>query len=289
MRILSSKYFVFALFIVLFVFTGCAPKPPVTIVNTNGEEIHFSNTGEGDVALVFIHGFANNQGIWEGQIAHFSDRYQVIALDLPGFGLSSHNKTEWTMENFGKDVAGVVRELKLKKVVLIGFSMGAPVAVEAAHLLKKEVIGLILVDTVKDLKIHFSDEAIAGIKGFMNDLGANPTEEKLVQGGFFKQHTAESYQKVLKMFDENPSQVGWDDIFSNIFKWNNERDEVAFANLSVPVGLINADHPPTNAEQLHAIISDLNIDIVENSGHCIFWDFPEEFNALIEKNVQSFQ
>jgi len=129
MSILSSKQFVFVLFIVLFVFTGCVPKPPVTMVNTNGEEIHFSNTGEGDIALVFIHGYGNYQGIWEGQIAHFSDRYQVIALDLPGFGLSSHNKTEWTMENFGKDVAGVVHELKLKKVVLIGFSMGAPVAV----------------------------------------------------------------------------------------------------------------------------------------------------------------
>ena len=288
MRNLSSKQFVFVLCIVLFVFTECVPKPPVTVVNTNGEEIHFSNTGEGDIALIFIHGFANYQGIWEGQIAHFSDRYQVIALDLPGFGLSSHNRKEWTMENFGKDVAGVVHELKLKKVVLIGFSMGAPVAVEAAHLLKNEVMGLILVDQVKDLKIHFSDETIAGIKGFMNDLLANPTEEKLVQGGFFKQHTAESFQKVLKMSAAQPSQVGWDDILSNIFKWDNERDEIAFGNLSVPVSLINAEHPPTNAEQLHEIISDLNIDIVENSGHCIFWDSPEEFNALIEKNVQNF-
>jgi pimeloyl-ACP methyl ester carboxylesterase len=279
MRILSSKQFVFVLFTVLFVFTGCAPKPPVTVVNTNGEEIHFSNTGEGDVALVFIHGFANYQGIWEGQIAHFSDRYQVIALDLPGFGLSSHNRTEWTMENFGKDVAGVVHALKLKKVVLIGFSMGAPVAVEAAHLLKDEVIGLILVDQVKDLKFHFSDEYVAGIKGFMNDLLANPTEEKLVQGGFFKHNTAESFQKVLNMSEANPSQVGWDDTLSNIIKWANERDEIAFGNL----------YPPTNADQLHEIISNLNIDIVEDSGHCIFWDSPEEFNALIEKNVQNFQ
>ena len=289
MRILSSKQLFIILFLVLFVFTECVPKPPVTVVNTNGEEIHFSNTGAGDIALIFIHGFANNQEIWEGQIAHFSDRYQVIAVDLPGFGMSSHNRTEWTMENYGKDIAGVVHDLKLKKVVLIGHSTGAYVAVEAAHLLKNEVMGLILVDEVKDLKIHFSEETIVGMKGFLNDLMSNPSEEKLVQGGFFKQHTAESYQKILKMFDANPSQVGWDDFISNYFKWSNEKDEIALGNLSVPVSLINADLPPTNAEQLHAIISDLNIDIVENSGHCIYWDFPEQFNALIEKNVQKFQ
>jgi pimeloyl-ACP methyl ester carboxylesterase len=289
MRILSSKQFVFILFFVPFIFINCNSKPLVTVVNTNGEEIHFSNTGEGDVALVFIHGYGNYQGIWEGQVAHFSDRYQVIALDLPGFGLSSHHRTEWTTENFGKDVAGVIDELKLKKVVLIGFSMGAPVAVEAAHLLKDKALGLILVDEVRDLKIHFSDEAIAGIKGFLSDLMANPSEEKLVQGGFFKQNTAETFQKILKMMEENPSQVGWDDIMSNMFKWANEKDEAAFSSLSLPVSLINSDHQPTNSDQLNAIISDLSIDIVANSGHCIFWDFPEEFNALIEKNVKEFQ
>jgi pimeloyl-ACP methyl ester carboxylesterase len=91
------------------------------------------------------------------------------------------------------------------------------------------------------------------------------------------------------MSEANPSQVGWDDTLSNIIKWANERDEIAFGNLLVPVSLINSDHQPTNEDQLHSIISDLNIDIVENSGHCIFWDFPEKFNALIEKNVQNFQ
>jgi len=150
-------------------------------------------------------------------------------------------------------------------------------------------MGLILVDQVRDLKMHFSDEAVAGVKGYLNDIMLNHSEEKLVQGGFFKQHTAESYQKILKMIAAQPSQVGWDDSLSNIFTWANERDETAFGNLSVPVSLINADQQPTNADQLHAIISDLSIDIVENSGHCIFWDFPDKFNALIEKNVQNFQ
>ena len=282
---LTSKIGVLILIFIVLDFYGCVEKAPITMVKTNGEEIYFSNTGEGDIALVFIHGFGNNKGIWDEQISHFSDKYKVIALDLPGFGLSSHNRTDWTMENFGKDIEGVIKELELKKVVLIGFSMGVPVAVEAAHLLKDETISLVLVDNIKDLSIQFPDEYIEGTKAFLNDLMTNPSEEKLVQGGFFKQNTKESYQKVLKMIDESTSNEGWDEILTNMFKWMNEKEESKLRELTLPVTIINSDNGPTNLAQLKSTINDLNIEILPNSGHCVFWDFPYKFNTLVEESI----
>lgn len=284
MRNLYSRLSV--LFLFLSIFNGCKEEQPITQVSINGEEIHFINEGEGDTALVFVHGYTNNKEIWEEQVSYFSKKYKVIAVDLPGFGKSSHNRTDWTIENYGKDVAGLVQKLNLKKVVLIGFSMGTPVVIEAADMLKDETIGLILVDNIKDVKINYPDEAIEGIKAFMNDIIDNPTEEKLVNTGFIKQNTSENFLRVKKMLDEATSRVGWDDIFTNLIKWSNEKDEAALSKLKFPVTLINSDFEPTNSEQLKQVISNLEIEIVKNSGHCIFWDFPEEFNALIEKSVQ---
>ena len=284
MRNLYSKLSI--LFLFLIVFYGCKETQPITQANINGEELHFINEGEGDIALVFVHGYTNNKEIWEEQVSYFSDKYKVIAVDLPGFGKSSHNRTDWTMENYGKDIAGLVQKLNFKKVVLIGFSMGSPVVIEAADLLKDETIGLILVDNIKDVKINYPDEAIEGIKAFMNDIINNPTEEKLVKTGFIKQNTSENFLRVKKMLDEATSRVGWDDIFTNLIKWSNEKDEAALSKLKIPVTLINSDFEPTNSEQLKQVISNLEIEIVKNSGHCIFWDFPEEFNALIEKSVE---
>ena len=284
MRNLYSKLSV--LFLFLIVFYGCKETQPITQANINGEELHFINEGEGDIALVFVHGYTNNKEIWEEQVSYFSSKYKVIAVDLPGFGKSSHNRTDWTMENYGKDIAGLVQKLNLNKVVLIGFSMGTPVVIEAADLLKDETIGLILVDNIKDVKINYPDEAIEGIKAFMNDIINNPTEEKLVKTGFIKQNTSENFLRVKKMLDEATSRVGWDDIFTNLIKWSNEKDEAALSKLKIPVTLINSDFEPTNSEQLKQVISNLEIEIVKNSGHCIFWDFPEEFNALIEKSVK---
>ena len=168
MRNLYSKLSV--LFLFLIVFYGCKETQPITQANINGEELHFINEGEGDITLVFVHGYTNNKEIWEEQVSYFSNKYKVIAVDLPGFGKSSHNRTDWTMENYGKDIAGLVQKLNLNKVVLIGFSMGTPVVIEAADLLKDETIGLILVDNIKDVKINYPDEAIEGIKAFMNDI-----------------------------------------------------------------------------------------------------------------------
>ena len=284
MRNLYSKLSI--LFLFLIVFYGCKETQPITQANINGEELHFINEGEGDIALVFVHGYTNNKEIWEEQVSYFSSKYKVIAVDLPGFGKSSHNRTDWTMENYGKDIAGLVQKLNLKKVMLIGFSMGSPVVIEAADLLKDETIGLILVDNIKDVKINYPDEAIEGIKAFMNDIINNPTEEKLVKTGFIKQNTSENFLRVKKMLDEATSHVGWDDIFTNLIKWSNEKDEAALSKLKIPVTLINSDFEPTNSEQLKQVISNLEIEIVKNSGHCIFWDFPEEFNALIEKSVK---
>jgi len=82
-----------------------------------------------------VHGWTNNNTIWDLQVPVLSEKYQVVAIDLAGHGKSGNERSQWTMSAFGEDIAAVVHAAKLENVILVGFSMGGPAIVEAAKLL----------------------------------------------------------------------------------------------------------------------------------------------------------
>ncbi len=83
--------------------------------------------------MVLIHGWSCDGNYWKEQIAPLKAKYTTVTVDLAGHGASGANRTDWSMGNFGEDVAAVVRQIHNQKVVLVGHSMGAPVALEAAR------------------------------------------------------------------------------------------------------------------------------------------------------------
>ncbi len=124
----------------------------------DGVKIVYSAAGKGEPALVFIHGGLANRKFYDGQLRAFADRYRVIALDLPGHGDSGANRKTWGLPEFGADVAAVCEAEKLNRVILIGNSLGGPVAIEAALLLPGKALGVIGVDTFQSLDYSMTPE-----------------------------------------------------------------------------------------------------------------------------------
>jgi pimeloyl-ACP methyl ester carboxylesterase len=105
-------------------------------------EIVYSARGAGETALVFIHGGLADREFWAPQLSALADAFRVVALDLGGHGSSGRNRKARTIAAFGEDARAVVEALALKRVVLIGNSLGGPVALEAAGLLRGRVLGV---------------------------------------------------------------------------------------------------------------------------------------------------
>ena len=141
-------------------------------------------------------------------MTHFSKKYKVIAVDLAGSGGSGDDRQKWTMAAFGEDVAAVIKKLDLKKVVLVGFSMGAPVILETAKRVPERLAGLVLVDDLHDIEMKYPPEMIAEFGGVMMDVVTNPTLEKLVGLGFFKNDPKASFERCLSML-KGDSRAGW--------------------------------------------------------------------------------
>lgn len=107
-------------------------KYPVKYVEVDANnQIAYVDEGQGKQTLLFIHGLATYLPSWYNNIEALKSKYRCVAIDLPGYGRSSKGKTTSGIGDYADVVLKVIDQLKLKKVVLVGHSMGGQVAVTA--------------------------------------------------------------------------------------------------------------------------------------------------------------
>ncbi len=163
---------------------GATSHWPETARNANGAAIRYEVEGEGEPTLVFIHGWSCHRMYWVEQFDRFQRVRRVVSLDLMGHGESEAVRTDWTIEAFADDVVTVCDALQLERVVLIGHSMGGPVALEAAKKLGSRVVAVVGVDSLHDVDRHLTDEQIeAFVAPFRADFVG--TTDKFVREHLF--------------------------------------------------------------------------------------------------------
>jgi len=129
------------------------PKPDARVLDAGGPALRYTIHEPATAAtnrpmVVLIHGWSCDSSYWEAQLPSLRSRYRVVTLDLAGHGGSSADRKDWSMRAFGEDVRRVVEAVDAHSpLVLVGHSMGGPVAVEAARQLGSRVRAVIGVDT----------------------------------------------------------------------------------------------------------------------------------------------
>jgi 3-oxoadipate enol-lactonase len=96
--------------------------------------INYKTYGEG-FPLVFIHPFSASLEFWAPQIEKMSAKYQIIAYDVRGHGLSSAPAGEenYTLDLLAKDLHHLLEHLKIKKAYIGGLSLGGAITIGYAH------------------------------------------------------------------------------------------------------------------------------------------------------------
>jgi len=118
----------------------------------DGLSIAYDVRGHGKVAVVLLHCWACDRSFWKEQVEPLSRRYRVVTLDLGGHGASGAERARWTVSGLGSDVQAVVEALRLDQVVLVGHSLGGPVALDAARRMPGRVVGVVAVDSLHDVE-----------------------------------------------------------------------------------------------------------------------------------------
>jgi pimeloyl-ACP methyl ester carboxylesterase len=113
----------------------------------DGLTIHYYEGGSADGdTLVMIHGFGANRDNWLRLARHFTERYRVIALDLPGFGESSKPDASYDVASQTERLHAFVTALNIEKPHLIGNSMGGHIAALYAARHPDQVSSIALLD-----------------------------------------------------------------------------------------------------------------------------------------------
>ena len=122
--------------------------PEISNAAVHHERYPRSSVNTADTTVILIHGWSCDSTYWSEQLPALRQHFDVTTIDLAGHGKTAATRDDFSMASFGRDVAEVVARLPTdQSIILVGHSMGGPVAVEAALLLGERVRGVIGVDT----------------------------------------------------------------------------------------------------------------------------------------------
>lgn len=102
--------------------------------------MHYKVSGKG-TPIVLIHGFCENSSIWKGLEKVLSDHYQVISIDLPGFGQSPLDNSDLTLENVATILYDFLKQLKISSCFMIGHSLGGYITLSFAKKYSNMLLG----------------------------------------------------------------------------------------------------------------------------------------------------
>lgn len=261
-----------------------APAPLATgsgrVAAPDGVEIAYRVSGAGFPALVFIHGWMCDQTFWSAQVEAFSATNTVVTMDLPGHGLSGMDREGWPLMAYGGDVRTVVEALDLTDVVLIGHSMGGPVALEAARLMPDRTRGVVAVDSLQDADARYDPDRInAVLAAYEKDFVG--TCLQFTSSMFLDSADPALVERVTSdMCDHSPEIA-----IALLQEFFSYELGPALAAVSVPVRYINATSYPTKPEVNLKYQPDFSGVIVQDVGHFLMMEKPEVFNELLRQTV----
>lgn len=273
------------LFLAFFTSFVSATEKTAIVAAPDGVPIHYSVQGKGEPTLVFIHCGSCDRHVWDNQVPVFAKNYRVVTIDLPGHGESGQGRKNWSVESFADDVNTVITKLNLKRVVLVGSSMGGPIAVEATRRMPRRVQAIVPVDTLQNVETKVDPVQLeqvfkqlradykGTVTGFMNQLLFSPNTPAAVKNRMISEATS------------RPPELGIA-ILEGIIGYNSVP---ALREIKVPIRAINGDLNPTNLEVNRKYAPQFDAVIIKGSGHYPMLENPERFNELLTDILQNLR
>jgi pimeloyl-ACP methyl ester carboxylesterase/nicotinamidase-related amidase len=241
----------------------------------------------GEAALVFLHGWCGDREYWKHQVEVFDADYRVIALDQAGHGESGKGRKAWTADGLAADVEAVVNALGLKRVTLVGHSMGGLVALLAAKRMPRTVVGVVGVDTLQNAEFQLPEEVRTKfLADFDKDFKG--TMRVVVAGMAHEKTDAELKEWLMTRAEAQDPKMALA-LMRDLFGLDTV---TAFKEAKVPVRCINSAggyqfFTPT-AVETNKKYADFGAVIIEGVGHYPMLEKPHEFNRRLRDVLKEF-
>ena len=246
----------------------------------DGTRIEYEVHGAETPSIVLVHGWSCDRSVWRHVVPLLAADREVVTLDLPGHGTSGHDRTRWTIEAFGDDVARIVKAAVKGKVVLVGHSMGGDVILDAARLLPGRVTGLVWIDVYETLDGDRSPGAVDRIVAPIRASFRSGTET-FVRGMFLPDADRAIVAEVVGLMSGATPRIAVP-LLSASMK-NGTRVPTLLAELGLPTIALNPAEPPSDEASLarHGV----RLVTLPGVGHFPMLERPAEFAAALASAV----
>ncbi|MGV1037310.1 MAG: alpha/beta fold hydrolase [Candidatus Nanopelagicales bacterium] len=195
--------------------------------------MQYHRAGNGTPPVVFVHGFACDSSDWQTQFDRLQDDTTVVACDLRGHGATPAGSGDSSIEAFGADVVGLLAELDLPPVVLVGHSMGCRVSLQAYLNAPDRVAGLVLLDSSRAGGGN-PDEAERAIIEQLRGDGYEPFVQEFFEEMFVASSDPDLEAAIIARALALPQEVGAP-LFASIVSWDLRSGEKALNSVRVPL------------------------------------------------------
>lgn len=262
-------------------------------VETN-VRLHIRDWGQGKT-IVFIHGWPLSHEMYEYQFTQLPKQgYRCVGITLRGFGKSSKPWGEYTYEVFADDVKKVLEALDLRDVTLVGFSMGGAIALHymARHkgerVSKLVLCGAAAPSFVKRHGFQYGLES-AAVNGFIESCYADRAKLNEDFGKiFFRSENAVSL-KLGEWFYHMGMEASPHATAACLIALRDTDLRGDMAKVNVPTMILHATQDKIClfklAEAMASGIKGAKLIGFENSGHALFYEEKEKFNAELTNFV----
>jgi pimeloyl-ACP methyl ester carboxylesterase len=256
----------------------------VEVVRANGLEIAYERVGEGP-PLVFVHGAAVDNRMWQPQLAALANDFTVVAWDEPGAGRSSNVPADFTLPDYANCLAALIEGLGLGPAHVAGLSWGGAVVQELYRQRPTLVATLILADTYAGWKGSLPEEEVrARVQGVRQMLEAPAAEFDPTPPGLFAGDPPAEFLPLLEQMaaDVRPESLG---VQLSVMAQTDQRD--LLPRIAVPTlliwGELDARSPLIVARQFEEAIPDTKLVIIPDCGHVSNLEQPELFNRAVRE------
>jgi len=232
--------------------------------------------------LLLVHGLGGSVESWREVLKPLSESFHLVAVDLPGYGLSDKPRASYGIEYFASFLCSFMNEIGFYSALLAGHSMGAMIVVKAYAICPKRIRRLILIDAA-----GVSGTAAEIIREYMGDGWTLERLKKLYSERIIGRLGKLDEERLKKMLVERSKPPALDAYLKSLNAISKPLSEDDFKKISAPTLIIwGSDDKLTPLEdgiKLSRLIPSSRLVVIDGAGHSPHSEAPEKFvEAVLE-------
>jgi pimeloyl-ACP methyl ester carboxylesterase len=237
--------------------------------------IYYEQHGKGP-AVLFIHGSGGHHAAWWQQVSYFSTEYQVITIDLRGFGKSSSIPEGPDAQDFPQDILAVLDHAGVARTVLVGQSIGAAAALSLAVRHPDRASAVVLAHSVGGIS---HPDVVSRVRADRAEAEKLPVLDRLLTPQFQLAQPAKTFLfQQLGTFNTAKMKD-----LRNLTAAGPSVEQVNAAGF--PICLLSGENDavvkPATIRHAQQLLEHATLVVVPRAPHSMYWEAPDLFNAAL--------